>query len=149
MAVGPLMMMKAVCDVTRPFEVHTIVSLNSIMVDGTGMCGCCRVTVGGETKYACVDGPEFDGHKVDFAEAAAALFGLAEPERVVFCQNATHALNVAIKAVVRPGDRVVISGYEHNAVLRPLHALGAVLRVYIVRVTTLSFSYSEGWQLVL
>ena len=69
MAVGPLMMMKAVCDVTREFGVHTIVSMNSVMVDGTGMCGCCRVTVGGERKYACVDGPEFDGHLVDFDEA--------------------------------------------------------------------------------
>lgn len=68
-AVGPLMMMKAVCLVTKPFNVRTVVSMNSIMVDGTGMCGGCRLTVGGETKYACVDGPEFDGHKVDFDEA--------------------------------------------------------------------------------
>lgn len=68
-AVGPLMMMKAVCDVTREYGVHTIVSMNSIMVDGTGMCGSCRVTVDGQVKYACVDGPEFDGHKIDFEEA--------------------------------------------------------------------------------
>ena len=68
-AVGPLMMMKAVTLVTKPFGVYTVVSMNSIMVDGTGMCGGCRITVGGETKYACVDGPEFDGHKVDFDEA--------------------------------------------------------------------------------
>ncbi len=85
MAVGPLMMMKAVCDVTRPFDVHTIVSLNSIMVDGTGMCGCCRVTVGGETKYACVDGPEFDGHQVDFAEAAARSAFYKEKEQAHYC----------------------------------------------------------------
>ena len=85
MAVGPLMMMKAVCDVTRPFEVHTIVSLNSIMVDGTGMCGCCRVTVGGETKYACVDGPEFDGHQVDFAEAASRSAFYKEKEQAHYC----------------------------------------------------------------
>ena len=65
-AVGPVPMMRAVANLTRPFGVHTIVSLNPVMVDGTGMCGGCRVEVGGETKFACVDGPEFDGHKVDF-----------------------------------------------------------------------------------
>ena len=65
-AIGPLMMMKAVCDMTRPKGIKTIVSMNSLMVDGTGMCGCCRVQVGGETKFACVDGPDFDGHQVDF-----------------------------------------------------------------------------------
>ena len=68
LAIGPIPMMKFVCKTTEPFGVHTSVSLNPIMVDGTGMCGGCRVTVGGETKFACVDGPEFDGHKVDFAE---------------------------------------------------------------------------------
>ncbi len=66
--IGPIIMMKAVCDVTRPFELKTVVSLNTIMVDGTGMCGCCRATVGGETKFVCVDGPEFDGHQVEFKE---------------------------------------------------------------------------------
>ena len=65
-AVGPVPMMRAVANLTRPFGVHTIVSLNPVMVDGTGMCGGCRVDVGGETMFACVDGPEFDGHKVDF-----------------------------------------------------------------------------------
>jgi len=64
--VGPVPMMRAIANLTRPFNVHTIVSLNPVMVDGTGMCGGCRVDVGGETKFACVDGPEFDGHKVDF-----------------------------------------------------------------------------------
>jgi ferredoxin/flavodoxin---NADP+ reductase len=67
-AVGPVPMMKAVVELTRPMGIHTMVSLNPVMVDGTGMCGGCRVTVGKETKYACVDGPEFDGHLVDFAE---------------------------------------------------------------------------------
>jgi ferredoxin/flavodoxin---NADP+ reductase len=67
-AIGPLPMMKAVADLTRSYNVHTLVSLNTIMVDGTGMCGGCRVTIGGEMKFACVDGPEFDGHKVDFTE---------------------------------------------------------------------------------
>ncbi len=68
LAIGPIPMMKFVCKTTQPFGTKTMVSLNPIMVDGTGMCGGCRVTVGGETKFACVDGPEFDGHQVDFAE---------------------------------------------------------------------------------
>ena len=68
LAIGPIPMMKFVCKTTETFGVKTIVSLNPIMVDGTGMCGGCRVTVGGEVKFACVDGPDFDGHKVDFAE---------------------------------------------------------------------------------
>lgn len=66
MAIGPMIMMRGVADVTRPHDIHTLVSLNPIMVDGTGMCGGCRCSVGGETKFACVDGPEFDGHAVDF-----------------------------------------------------------------------------------
>jgi ferredoxin--NADP+ reductase len=65
-AIGPSAMMKFCAKTTEPFKVKTIVSLNPIMVDGTGMCGCCRVEVGGETKFACVDGPDFDGHKVDW-----------------------------------------------------------------------------------
>jgi ferredoxin--NADP+ reductase len=65
-AIGPVPMMRAVATLTRPFGVRTIVSLNPVMVDGTGMCGGCRVGVGGQTKFACVDGPEFDGHLVDF-----------------------------------------------------------------------------------
>jgi ferredoxin--NADP+ reductase len=65
-AIGPVPMMRACSEMTRPFGVTTTVSLNAIMVDGTGMCGGCRVSVGGKTKYACVDGPEFDGHEVDF-----------------------------------------------------------------------------------
>ena len=68
LAIGPIPMMKFVAKTTKPFGVKTVVSLNPIMVDGTGMCGGCRVTVGGEVKFACVDGPDFDGHKVDFAE---------------------------------------------------------------------------------
>lgn len=68
-AIGPMIMMKFVCKLTKELGIHTVVSLNPIMVDGTGMCGACRVTVGGEVKFACVDGPEFDGHLVDFDEA--------------------------------------------------------------------------------
>ena len=67
-AIGPTLMMRATANVTRPHSIKTIVSLNPIMVDGMGMCGACRVTVGGETKFACLDGPEFDGHLVDFDE---------------------------------------------------------------------------------
>ena len=65
-AIGPAIMMKFVCLLTKKYEIPTDVSLNTIMVDGTGMCGACRVTVGGKTKFVCVDGPEFDGHQVDF-----------------------------------------------------------------------------------
>jgi ferredoxin--NADP+ reductase len=68
-AIGPLIMMKVVSNLTKKYGIQTIVSMNPIMVDGTGMCGGCRVTVGGKTKFACVDGPDFDGHQVDFDEA--------------------------------------------------------------------------------
>ena len=67
--IGPLIMMKFVCATTKPFGVKTIASMNPIMIDGTGMCGGCRLTVGGQMKFACVDGPEFDGHEIDFDEA--------------------------------------------------------------------------------
>lgn len=70
LAIGPLAMMSAVAELTRPHRIKTIVSLNTIMLDGIGMCGGCRTTVGGKIKFVCVDGPEFDGHKVDFAEMA-------------------------------------------------------------------------------
>lgn len=68
-AIGPMIMMKVVCGVTAEYGIKTMISMNPIMLDGTGMCGACRVTVGGETKFACIDGPDFDGHQVDFAEA--------------------------------------------------------------------------------
>ena len=70
-AIGPVIMMKFVCQLTKEYNIPTVVSMNPIMIDGTGMCGGCRLTVGGETKFACVDGPEFDGHLVDFDEAMA------------------------------------------------------------------------------
>lgn len=79
-AIGPVPMMEAVSKVTKPFGVKTTVSLNSIMVDGVGMCGACRCSVGGETKFACVDGPEFDGHKVDFDELKMRLTQYKEEE---------------------------------------------------------------------
>jgi len=80
-AVGPAIMMKAVSNVTRPFKIKTIVSLNSIMVDATGMCGACRVSVGGRTRFTCVHGPEFDGHQVDFEGLMARLRTYVEQEK--------------------------------------------------------------------
>ena len=81
-AIGPLSMMRAAAEATRPFGVKTYVSLNAIMLDGTGMCGGCRVTVAGETCFACVDGPEFDGHAVDFEELRRRNASYAEHERL-------------------------------------------------------------------
>ena len=69
--IGPLIMMKFVCALTKQYGVKTIASMNPIMIDGTGMCGGCRLSVGGKTRFACVDGPEFDGHEIDFDEAMA------------------------------------------------------------------------------
>lgn len=83
-AVGPVPMMAAVAATTKPFGVATTVSLNSIMVDGIGMCGACRVTVGGKIKFACVDGPEFDGQLVDFAELRRRLGAFADQEKTSF-----------------------------------------------------------------
>ncbi len=80
-AIGPVPMMKAVSNITRDSKIATLVSLNPIMVDGTGMCGGCRVTVGGKTKFACVDGPEFDGHLVDFDELNMRLRAYQEDEK--------------------------------------------------------------------
>lgn len=82
MAIGPVPMMKAVCYVTKPYRIKTMVSLNPIMIDGTGMCGVCRVSVGGETKFACVDGPDFDGHKVDFDELSIRLKMYLKEEKI-------------------------------------------------------------------
>ena len=79
--IGPVPMMKFLSQVTKDYNVKTWVSLNPIMVDGTGMCGGCRVTVGGETKFACVDGPEFDGHQVDYDELMLRLQAYAEQEK--------------------------------------------------------------------
>ena len=70
-AIGPLVMMRAVVNITKQYNIPTVISMNPIMIDGTGMCGCCRVTVGGEMKFACVDGPDFDGFQVDWDEAIA------------------------------------------------------------------------------
>jgi len=81
-AIGPLPMMRAVSNLTKPYGVHTLVSLNAVMVDGTGMCGGCRVTVNGKMKFACVDGPEFDGHTVDFDEMLLRNRSYADMEKI-------------------------------------------------------------------
>ncbi len=99
-AAGPVPMMRAIADMTKPAGIKTIVSLNPIMVDGTGMCGGCRVTIGNETKFACVDGPEFDGHLVDFAELADRLTAYREQEQRSF----DMAKNEQCKAEARLQD---------------------------------------------
>lgn len=85
LTIGPAIMMKNVVKVTKPHDIPTTVSMNSIMVDGTGMCGCCRLTVGGEMKFACVDGPDFDGFLVDFDEAMNRSRNYATEEREHIC----------------------------------------------------------------
>ena len=89
-AVGPVPMMKVCCDVTKPHNIKTMVSLNPIMLDATGMCGVCRVTVGGKTKFACVEGPEFDGHEVDFKDLVDRL----KPYKDVEKQAHDHVCNL-------------------------------------------------------
>jgi ferredoxin--NADP+ reductase len=97
-AIGPVPMMRAVVELTRPYGIETIVSLNPIMIDGTGMCGGCRVMVGGELKFACVDGPEFDGHLVDFASLSDRLTTYRDQETALrhaatACKATTEASN--------------------------------------------------------
>jgi NAD(P)H-flavin reductase len=89
-AIGPPIMMKACAEATRPHAIKTIVSLNPIMVDGTGMCGGCRVKIGDQVKFACVDGPDFDGHKVDFNDLMMRLKRYAEEERVAMDRWSKH-----------------------------------------------------------
>ncbi|MBU1367646.1 MAG: sulfide/dihydroorotate dehydrogenase-like FAD/NAD-binding protein [Candidatus Omnitrophica bacterium] len=84
--VGPIPMMRAVSELTRPFKIKTIVCLNSVMIDGTGMCGCCRVTVAGAVKFTCVDGPDFDGHLVDFNELTIRQKRFLEHEKESICK---------------------------------------------------------------
>lgn len=85
-AIGPVIMMKFICAVTKKYGIKTIVSLNPIMIDGTGMCGCCRVTVGGKVRYACVEGPDFDGHQVDFDELIRRNSAYKEHEKDHVCR---------------------------------------------------------------
>jgi glutamate synthase (NADPH) small chain len=105
-AIGPIPMMKACCEVTRPFGIHTIVSLNSIMVDGTGMCGSCRVTVGGKMKFACVDGADFDGHLVNFDELnlRQRRFEREEREAMQRYENEAARLASMARSAAGPAD---------------------------------------------
>ncbi|HUW34379.1 MAG TPA: sulfide/dihydroorotate dehydrogenase-like FAD/NAD-binding protein [Planctomycetota bacterium] len=89
-AAGPAIMMKMVAKVTQPYNIKTTVSLNPVMIDGTGMCGCCRVEVGGQQKFTCVDGPDFDGHQVDFDLLLARLSAYRDQEHVAWCKCRKH-----------------------------------------------------------
>jgi glutamate synthase (NADPH) small chain len=131
--IGPVVMMRAVSEVTRPYNIKTVVSLNTIMVDGTGMCGCCRATIGGETKFVCVDGPEFDGHQVDFKELMSRQKMYNREERRAMWDHACK-LEAQAKAMKRsrvrekmpeqnPKQRIqnfseVALGYTHDNALR-------------------------------
>ncbi|WP_295630010.1 sulfide/dihydroorotate dehydrogenase-like FAD/NAD-binding protein [uncultured Intestinimonas sp.] len=96
-AIGPIIMMKFVCKTTEPYGIKTLVSLNPIMIDGTGMCGGCRVSVGGQMKFACVDGPDFDGHQVDFDELMARNAAYKEREAQVRRDHACRLLNQEVQ----------------------------------------------------
>ena len=115
-AVGPVPMMAAVSETTRPFGVKTTVSLNSIMVDGIGMCGACRVSVAGSTKFACVDGPEFNGHEVDFAELSKRLKAFSEMEKESLkhhectCNGDDSAKKSQKKKEIAPRTPIAVSG---------------------------------------
>lgn len=108
MAIGPVPMMRVVTNVTREFEVPTWVSLNPLMVDGTGMCGGCRVTVGGETKFACVDGPDFNGHLVDFDVLTSRLNAYKDQERRAMkklLEDPNCRLTKAVRQFTYPGEK--------------------------------------------
>src|SRR3990172_1067559 len=102
-AIGPMPMMNACVETTRPFGVKTMVSLNAIMVDGTGMCGSCRVTVGGKVKYTCVDGPDFDGHQVDFKELMTRQKRF-RPQEMTAAEDFAHVCNLE-KQLFQDGKR--------------------------------------------
>lgn len=97
-AIGPPIMMKFCVETTRPFGVPITTSLNTIMIDGTGMCGCCRVTVGGETKFVCVDGPEFDGYKVDFDNMMQRMAAFREREQADYQREKDHKCRIGLDA---------------------------------------------------
>ena len=103
-AIGPAIMMKFVCLLTKKYEIPTDVSLNTIMVDGTGMCGACRITVGGKTKFVCVDGPEFDGHQVNFDEMLKRMGAFKNIER-----EEMHKLQPNVKQPKKSTRKAVMS----------------------------------------
>ena len=96
-AIGPMIMMKFVCETTRPYGIKTIVSMNATMVDGTGMCGGCRLAVGGETKFACVDGPDFDGHLIDFDESMRRSAMYKEQEKAAMERHTCNLHKMEVK----------------------------------------------------
>ncbi len=95
-AIGPPIMMKFCAETTRPYGIHTVVSLNTIMIDGTGMCGGCRVSVGGQTKFVCVDGPEFDGHLVDFDNMMRRMRAYKADEDAARQRERDHICNIGL-----------------------------------------------------
>jgi len=99
-AIGPPVMMKACAEATRPHKIKTVVSLNPIMVDGTGMCGGCRVKIGGQIRFACVDGPDFDGHQVDFDDLMARLRRFKEEEQAALKR---WSENCRMRGLIEPG----------------------------------------------
>ena len=119
-AIGPAIMMKFVCLLTKKYDIPTDVSLNTIMVDGTGMCGACRITVGGKTKFVCVDGPEFDGHQVDFDEMLKrmAAFKDAEREELEHYQHQEETINKSRDAEWRKALRQAMKPKERMAIER-------------------------------
>jgi len=96
-AIGPAVMMKFCCETTKKYNVPTQVSLNTIMVDGTGMCGGCRVEVGGKTKFVCVDGPEFDGHQVNFEQMIRRMNAYKDLEKQAMEQYQQHQCKIGLK----------------------------------------------------
>jgi len=116
-AIGPPIMMKASAETTRPFGIKTIVSLNPIMVDGTGMCGGCRVKIGNEVKFACVDGPDFDGHKVDFNDLMMRLKRYAEEEKAAlnrWSENCRMMEQAAVVAKVAEAAEAMPDPFEET-----------------------------------
>ncbi len=118
-AVGPVPMMRAISELTRPYGIRTTVSLNAIMVDGTGMCGGCRVSIGGETKYACVDGPEFDGHLVDFRNLSDRLTTYREFEQQALARReACRIPALAQRAEANPASATATAGTAIESIAR-------------------------------
>jgi NAD(P)H-flavin reductase len=115
-AIGPPVMMKACAEATRPHNIRTVVSLNPVMVDGTGMCGGCRVRIGGQVKFACVDGPDFDGHQVDFEDLTTRLKRFAAEEKAALdrwsesCRMKTQLERAAIEPLALPDPFEEVGG---------------------------------------
>jgi homotetrameric NADPH-dependent glutamate synthase len=143
-AIGPMPMMKACVETTRPHGVKTMVSLNTIMVDGTGMCGSCRVTVGGEVKFACVDGPDFDGHQVDFIELLARQKRFKTEEEVAN-RNFAHVCNLEQQLVVE-GKRNYKKYSAVNPLQTPMPERDARERATNFKEVNLGYSMAEAYR---